>query len=343
MIMKILGIETSCDETAAALIEYQEGRFRVLSNVVASQINLHAATGGVVPEVAARAHLENIIPVLKQALQVKKNKPPIGLDFIAVTIGPGLITSLRVGVETARLLAYSLQKPLIAVNHLEGHIYANWLDRPPKELLFPILCLIVSGGHTELVLMRKHLAYEVIGETRDDAAGEAFDKVAALLDLGYPGGPIISKLAEGGDQQAIDFPRPMIDSPNFDFSFAGLKTAVLYYLKKNHLTPAVKIADICASFEQAAVDVLVGKTIRAAKKYQVKTILLGGGVAANHRLREQFGQILTSQFPAISLSLPQLDYTTDNAAMIAAAGALYAQQKKFVPWSKIKADPNLTL
>ena len=273
--MKILGIESSCDETAAALVDYTGGRFSVLSNVVASQIEIHKKTKGVVPEVAARCHVEAIIPVIKEAMQ-NETKP----DAIAITKGPGLVTSLRIGVDTARTLSFFWGVPMIGVNHLEGHIYASVLQNTAIE--FPALCLVVSGGHTELVLMKKHLDYKIIGETRDDAAGEAFDKVAKILDLGYPGGPEISKLAKEGNPKAIDFPRPMIDSKDFDFSFSGLKTAVLYYVKNLKPKTYNLKPDICASFEQAVVDVLVAKTICAAKKYKVKTVILGGGVSANN-------------------------------------------------------------
>lgn len=351
--MKILGIETSCDETAAAVVKYERGRFSVLSNVVASQSRLHAKTGGVVPEVAARRHVEAIIPVIKQALResgIKPQrlnlKPP--LDAIAVTVGPGLITSLRVGVDTARALAAVWGVPVVGVNHLEGHIYSNWLRRNENrelrtEIIFPALALIVSGGHTELVLMRKHLDYQIIGATRDDAAGEAFDKVAKLLGLPYPGGPALAKLAERGNRQAINFPRPMIDSHDFDFSFSGLKTAVLYYLKQLRTTNYVLRTNVCASFEQAVVDVLVAKTIRAAKKYKVKTVLLGGGVAANKYLRKQLADAVKQKLRITHYALPVTHYTTDNAAMIAAAGAFHIEAGRRTRWQRIQADPNLTL
>lgn len=352
--MRILGIESSCDETAAAVVEAQFGeqgstalRFSALSSIVASQVATHAKTGGVVPEVAARAHLEAIIPVIQEALHPLQ---PSDIDAIAVTAGPGLVTSLRVGVETARLLSYAWKKPLVAVNHLEGHIYANWLDegksqraKVKSEVEFPVLVLIVSGGHTELVLMREHLDYKIIGATRDDAAGEAFDKVAKLLNLAYPGGPAVSKLAETGNAKAIQFPRPMIDADNFDFSFAGLKTAVLYHVRERSKGKGQrsKVADICASFEQAAVDVLVKKTMRAAKKYKVKTVLLGGGVAANLRLRRELE--IACQSDHFNYRAPEIKFTGDNATMIAVAGALHALKKDFLPWAKIDVDPQLSL
>lgn len=346
--MNILGIESSCDETAAAVVSYKRGRFLVLSNVVASQVKLHAKTGGVVPEVAARQHAEVIVPIIERALRAAKIKKP---DVIAVTHGPGLITSLRIGVDAARALAAAWDVPLVGVNHLEGHIYANWLHDQlhhsyhKKEVQFPALALIVSGGHTELVLMRQHLDYKIIGATRDDAVGEAFDKVAKLLGLGYPGGPLISRRAEKGNPRAIDFPRAMLNKQNFDFSFSGLKTAVLYYLRDLQVTsykPQTK-DDVCASFEEAVVDVLVQKTTRAAKQYGVKTVMIGGGVAANKHLRESLGEAVKKQLPVTLYSLPVTDFTTDNAAMIAAVGALHASRKHFIPWQKIQADPNLSL
>ena len=388
--MRILGIETSCDETAAAVIEVHRQQFTVHSNIVASQIKIHAKTGGVVPEVAARAHVEAILPTVKLAMQnaeCRMQNPGSDIDAIAVTAGPGLMTSLLVGVEVARTLSVLWKKPLIAVNHLAGHVYANWLNANGREsqgewsrILFPALALIVSGGHTELVLMKKHLDFKIIGSTRDDAAGEAFDKVAKMLGLPYPGGPAVSALAEKfckvsspspesspikGEEQkgnspplvggvrggGIQFPRPMMNSNDFDFSFSGLKTSVLYYLRSAgfyapsaaHKMPRYKLEEVCYEFQEAVVDVLVTKTIRAAKQYNVKTILLGGGVAANKRLREQLGHAVKKELPATSYSLPTLSYTGDNAAMIAAAGYFMARSKQFTPWEKIDVDPNWEL
>ncbi len=394
--MRILGIETSCDETAAAIVEGLGVRGQglescVLSTVVASQIKIHAKTGGVVPEVAARAHVEKIIPVVQQALleakskerRAKSSKPyalcpmhyAASVDVIAVTAGPGLATSLLVGVEVARTLSWLWKKPLIAVNHLAGHVYANFLSEKirskeqiakskskqslrstPYVLRFPALALIVSGGHTELVLMRKHLDFKIVGETRDDAAGEAFDKVAKMLGLGYPGGPAISAMAEKCKVEnvkckMIDFPRPMIDSPDFDFSFSGLKTAVLYWLRAQSAEHRVKpyalspklLASVCHEFQEAVVDVLVTKAIRAAKKYKVKTVLLGGGVAANARLRQRLVEAIKCQLHTTSYVLPSFQYTTDNAAMIAAAGYFMARAKQFTPWQKLDVDPNWEL
>ncbi len=384
--MLILGMETSCDETAVALVEAKAGlpsealakagRFIVHKNLVYSQIKIHRKYGGVVPEVAARNHVEKIIPLIEAALSTPSDSPfPRGrsndlpslerrgrgrlkvlpkIDVIAVTAGPGLVTSLMVGVETARALAYLWKKPLVAVNHLEGHIYANFLSEKICE--FPILCLIVSGGHTELVLMKKHLNYKVIGATRDDAAGECFDKVGKMLGLPYPAGPEVAKLADKGNPRAIAFPRPMMNSGDFsakggpasgwDFSFSGLKTAVLYYVKK--IPKQVRddkktIVDICASFQQAAVDVLVTKTIRAAQKYRVKTIMLGGGVAANQQLRKQLNEAIKKQSPNTNYLILNTQFCSDNAAMIAAAGYFRALKKDFTPWPKLTVNPNQEL
>ncbi len=329
--MIILGIETSCDDTGVALVEKNSKGFKILSNVVSSQIKIHAPYGGIVPNLAARAHLENIKPCLKEALK-EANNPKI--DLMAVTIGPGLIPSLLVGINFAKALAYAWQKPIAEINHLEGHIYANWLTNP--EIDFPAICLIVSGGHTQLILMKAHGEYKLLGETRDDAAGEAFDKVAKLLNLGYPGGPIISQKAKKGNPQSFSLPRPMINSKDFDFSFSGLKTAVLYEVKSRHglsSTPLLRkrhssqgrtlpqryINDISASFQQAVIDVLIKKTIKAAKKYQVKNVMLSGGVAANQELRQQMAQAIKKDLSMAKFYIPSPKLCTDNAAMIAAA------------------------
>ena len=328
----ILGIETSCDETAAALVRAEKaGRgfiFSVLQNLVYSQIPIHRQHGGVVPEVAAREHAVRLPQLLDNLARTREQKNSLmkKIDAVAVTAGPGLITSLLVGVEYARTISAAWQKPLVGVNHLEGHIYANLLTpasrrdetKTAPQFSFPVLCLIVSGGHTELVLMKKHLNYKLLGSTRDDAVGEAFDKTAKLLGLPYPGGPELSRLAKYGRRNAINFPRAMMDQQNFDFSFAGLKTAVAVYLK-THRSP---IADVAASFEAAAVDALIAKTIMAAKKFNPKTIVLAGGVAANLPLRRQLRQSIAEKFPSIKVLEPNLAFTTDNAAMIAAAGAV---------------------
>jgi len=314
--MLILGIETSCDETAASIIKIEKNKIIVLSNIISSQIEIHKKYGGVVPEVAAREHMLNIIPVIKEAfdkahIDYKKAKNII--NTIAVTKGPGLITSLNVGVETAKTLSFAWKIPLIEVNHIEGHIYANFIsNKNINDLkIFPSIILTVSGGHTSLVLMSGHGKYKIIGETRDDAAGEAFDKAAKLLKLGYPGGPIISVYADkfkseiikhkpvrsaGGSE--IKLPRPMIDSKNFDFSFSGLKTALLYKIKKDKKWRK-KLPEYCYKFQQSIVDVLISKTIKAAKQFKVKTIMISGGVSANDELRKQIKLEVERQLPKI--------------------------------------------
>ncbi len=322
----ILGIETSCDETAAAVVA--DGR-RVLSSVVASQIELHRKYGGVFPEMAARQHILTILPVIHEAL-VAADTGWESLAAVAVTYGPGLVGSLLVGVNVAKGIAWMRGLPLIGVNHLEGHVYSNWLEaegnRPDKT--FPVLVLIVSGGHTELVVMRDHGCYERLGGTLDDAAGEAFDKVARVLGLGYPGGPAIERAAADGDPTAFAFPRAWLPD-TYDFSFSGLKTAVLRAVQQwerdgtatgrklipaGSLPPQV-VADLAASFQQAVVDVLVGKTLHAAAEVGATEICVCGGVAANRALREALAR--TSPLP---VSIPPLSLCTDNAAMIAAAG-----------------------
>jgi N6-L-threonylcarbamoyladenine synthase len=367
--MKVLGIETSCDETSASVVEYQNENISLLSNVVSSQVKLHAKWGGVVPDLAAREHLKNIIPVLKLALK-EANTTPNELDLIAVTSGPGLIPALLIGTSSAKTLSYFWEKPLIGIHHIEGHIAANFINEtsgvsdfhPPaggpisNKIKFPVLCLVVSGGHTQLVLMKDYLKYEVIGQTLDDAAGEAFDKVARILNIGYPGGPAVSKIAEKYDLQdkkyGITFPRPMLNRNNFDFSFSGLKTAVLYETKKHPdlLKDKKYIAAICHEFQQASIDVLVSKTIKAAKKYGPKTIMLAGGVAANSQLRKQMGESIQKNIPDTGYRIPEIKYTGDNAAMIATAAAFRwprmtsAQKKKaFQNWKILDTNANLKL
>jgi N6-L-threonylcarbamoyladenine synthase len=277
--MLVLGIETSCDETAAAVVE--NGR-RMLSSIVASQIDIHSRFGGVVPELASRKHIQNILPVILQALE----DAAITLeqvDGIAVTQGPGLVGSLLIGISVAKALAYTMDLPIVGVNHLEGHLYSNFLEH--RDLEPPFVSLIVSGGHTDLVYVGPgKRQYDKLGQTMDDAAGEAFDKVAKLLELGYPGGPIIDKLSEHGDPEAISFPRPMLKDSSLDFSFSGLKTAVLYYVSsENTIDPA----DVAASFQAAVVDVLTEKALRAAEIRKTKVIAVSGGVAANSALRRR--------------------------------------------------------
>jgi len=309
----ILGIETSCDETAAAVVS--DGR-TVLSNCVSSQISIHRQFGGVVPEVASRKHLERITFVVEEALQ----RAGVGfsdLRGIAVTVGPGLIGPLLVGVAAAKAYSYFLKIPLLAVNHLEAHIYANFLAHPYLEP--PLVCLVVSGGHTSLVLMKEHLRYELLGSTRDDAAGEAFDKIARVLGLPYPGGPALEKLASGGNARAIAFPRAWLGEGNLDFSFSGLKTAVTNYLQRfREKGDEPVLADVAASFQAAVVEVLVEKTIWAAKKTGVKRIALAGGVAANKTLRNLFQKRAGEE--GISFCFPPIEFCTDNAAMVACAG-----------------------
>jgi N6-L-threonylcarbamoyladenine synthase len=302
--MKILGIETSCDETAAAVVE--DGA-KILSNQIASQVEIHARYGGIVPEVASRQHILSIIPVLEQAM-AQAGVTWKDLDGIAVTIGPGLAGSLLVGVNTAKAVALAHGLPVIGVNHLEGHIYANWLDG--KNVDFPVACLIVSGGHSDLVLMRGHGDYVVLGRTRDDAAGEAFDKASRILDLGYPGGPAIERVAKGG-MASLQLPRAWLRGSN-DFSFSGVKTALLRLVEAGKVSSA---ADGAASFQEAVIDVLVTKTVAVAKERRVRQILLVGGVAANESLRKRLME--NSPLPVL---IPKPVLCTDNAAMIAACG-----------------------
>lgn len=332
--MIILGIETSCDETAAALVQIKGSQFKILSNVVLSQISIHKKYGGVVPEIAARTHLENIIPVIEQALSRAK-KTPNQIDKIAVTVGPGLITSLMVGIETAKTLAYAWHKPIVPINHLKAHLYANWLKN--KKVKFPAMALIVSGGHTELIYLKNKTSLKKIGQTVDDAAGEAFDKVGQLLGLGYPGGPIVSQLAKRGNAQAFNFPRPMINSKDYNFSFSGLKTAVRYTLEKLPPNTYGLKPNICASFQQAVIDTLVAKTIKAAKQYRTKTIMLSGGVAANELLRKTLAE--KSKELKMDFFKPAQFLCTDNATMIASA----ANFERTIPWQKIKVNPNLEI
>ncbi|MGL5830879.1 MAG: tRNA (adenosine(37)-N6)-threonylcarbamoyltransferase complex transferase subunit TsaD [Candidatus Altimarinota bacterium] len=331
--MKILAIESSCDETAAAIVE--DGR-KVLSSVIASQVDIHAATGGVVPEVAAREHLIKVIPVVEEALQ-KAGLKKEDVDGIAITRGPGLLSSLIIGYSAALTLSRVWQKPFIPVSHIAGHIYSNWLNLPEDENpQFPIMVLTVSGGHNELVLMKNHLEFELIGETLDDAAGEAFDKVAKLLGLGYPGGPAVAKAALKGNSEAIDFPRAMLKSGNFDFSFSGLKTAVLQYIErefaeKGNLSEEF-INDCAASFEECVADILSEKLLKAAQKYQVKEIHLAGGVSANQSLRAKITEKMQSWQTAGKLAdlkfryNANLAFCTDNAAMIGGTAFFHFQK-----------------
>lgn len=327
----ILAIETSCDETAAALVV--DGR-QILSSIVASQINLHQRFGGVVPEIASRSHLEVINLVIDEALD-KANFKLSDIQAVAVTQGPGLPGALIVGLATAKALAWAIDKPLIGVNHLEGHLYANYIEHP--ELKPPFVAFIVSGGHTILAFVPQWGEYQVLGQTLDDAAGEAFDKVAAFLGLGYPGGPIISKLAAKGNPQAIPFPRALIKSPDYDFSLSGLKTAVLYYVnKKRAAGESISLPDLAASFQAAVVEVQVSKMVRAAHEYNVKTLVLAGGVAANPYLRKKLSEACREY--NYKLYYPSLPLCTDNAAMIGAKAYFSWQQKEFL---SLEAEPIL--
>jgi N6-L-threonylcarbamoyladenine synthase len=312
----VLGIESSCDETAAAVIE--NGR-ALLSGVVASQVDLHAQYGGVFPEVASRQHIKTVYAIVDQALQ-RAHLNLADIDAIAVTRGPGLAGSLVVGINMAKGLALATGLPLVGVNHLEGHIYSAWVypaeaETPPPEPQFPLLALLVSGGHSELNLISGHLQYKRLGGTLDDAAGEAFDKVARLLGLPYPGGPSIQKAAESGNPTAFTFPRARLEG-SWDFSFSGLKTAVLRVVRQfEEAGKPLPVNDLAASFQAAVVDVLVSKTIKAAQTHRASQILVAGGVSANRALRDAF--LAQKEFP---VHIPALSLCTDNAAMIAAAG-----------------------
>jgi N6-L-threonylcarbamoyladenine synthase len=325
---RILALETSCDETAGAVIA--DGR-RILSNVVASQVELHAEYGGVFPEMASRAHVRAIVPVIEQTMQ----EAHLGfndLDAVAVTYGPGLAGSLLVGVNAAKGLALGRGLPLIGVNHLEAHIYAHWLDVEGEgaargNLSFPLLSMLVSGGHTEIVLMRDHGDYEYLGSTLDDAAGEAFDKVGRLLGLPYPGGPEIERVAQNGRPQAFDFPRAWLDN-TYDFSFSGLKTAVLREVQKYSDQPRGRLlADLAASFQAAVVDVLSAKASRAAKEFNVTAVLLSGGVTANQTLRET-----TVKRVDVPVYYPPIFLCTDNAAMVGACAHRHLEAGETADW-----------
>lgn len=328
----ILGIETSCDETAVSIVK--NGR-EIISNVVATQIDSHKRFGGVVPEIASRHHVEEITIVLDEAFK-DANLSWDKIDAIAVTEGPGLVGALLIGVSAAKALAFAKHKPLVGVHHIAGHIYANRFE---KEFEFPLLALIVSGGHTELILMKEHGSYEVIGETRDDAAGEAFDKVARMLKLPYPGGPQIDRLAANGEE-SIEFPRAWLKE-SFDFSFSGLKSSVINTIHNaEQRGEKLNNQDIAASFQASVIDVLTKKTTKAALKYNVKQVIVAGGVAANKGLRSA----LEKEFSALNipLSIPPLSLCTDNAAMIAAAGTINYEQGKRSGFD-LNANPSLNL
>lgn len=331
--MLVLGIETSCDETSAAIISEDQ----VLSSVISSQ-QVHSQFGGVVPELASRAHVRLITPIVQTALREAGMRLK-QLDGFAVTYGPGLVGALLVGLNFVKGLTAATNIPFIGVNHIEGHIYGNVLSQ--KAIQFPVLFLIVSGGHTQLVLMRDHLQYTIIGQTRDDAVGEAFDKGAKLLGLGYPGGPLIDQLGRQGDSSFVKFPRALLKGDKYDFSYSGLKTALLTYLKNTDPeTVAGRMSDICASYQAAAVEVLVQKIMAAAQDYGVRQIGLAGGVAANSLLREWLKQVCREK--KCALYLPELRYCTDNAAMIARAGLEYLKRGIHSPQT-LNAWPALKL
>lgn len=374
--MHILSIETSCDDTAAAIIDWSGKSAVVLANTVSSQIELHAKWGGVVPALAGREHMKNIVPVIEETF-ANANMDENDIDLIAVTEGPGLMPALIVGVSAAKTLALIWGKPLIGIHHIEGHIYANFLSSQissskfqiPNESsiqnsIFPLIALVVSGGHTQLVLMQKHFDYTILGETEDDAAGEAFDKVARLLGLPYPGGPEVSRRADTfrtslitHHLSPIQFPRPMLNSDNFNFSFSGLKTAVLYYVKKHEAEKENEqfINETCHEFQEAVVDVLVAKTKKALDLYSPKTFVIAGGVSANVRLREQLKQTIDAinlevepLSEKISFLTPEFVYSVDNAAMIGIAAALRYEymndeQKEKLMDTPLMLDPNANL
>src|SRR3989344_5270142 len=354
--MLILGIETSCDDTAATVLQVEGGKLKVKSSVVSSQVKLHAKYGGVFPSLAAREHEKNLPKVLRLALKEAKTKVD-QVDLIAVTKGPGLEPSLWRGINFANDLAKKFKKPILGINHLEGHIYSNWLKpigekskiQMTNDKTFPALNLVVSGGHTELVLMKGHGRYKIIGETLDDAVGEAFDKVARMLSLGYPGGPIVALRADKFRLKSvkveIKFPRPMLHSKDFNFSFSGLKTAVLYKTREfTKLSPKI-IDQICFEFQEAATDVLISKTLKAAEKYKVKSVMLSGGVSANKLLREKLEKKISTELNNVKFFKPEASYTADNAVMIALAGYFNRQKIKtgYPSWKPVEVDANLNL
>ena len=341
--MRILAIETSCDETACAVVRVTgktAPRFTVLSNVISSQVKLHAPYGGVVPTLASREHAKNIPHVFQKALRDARTSMK-DIDAIAVTCAPGLVIALLIGVSFARGLAYAYKKKIIPVHHIAAHIYSNWLVN--TKINFPLLNIVVSGGHTELVFMKRIGSYTLLGETRDDAAGEAFDKVAKMLGLGYPGGPAISKLARSGDADRYALPRPMLSSGDYDFSFSGLKTAVIHCIQKHPeiMNDTIARKDFCASFEQAVTDVITEKTVRAAREHRVKTIALSGGVSANARLREHLSRTIAARLHNVVFITPAAGFSTDNAAMIAVAG--YFARARATTWKNIDASAHAPL
>lgn len=337
--MKILAIDTSCDDTCVALLEAKNSHFRILSNIVSSQVKLHAKYGGVYPFLAKREHQKNLPLVFKK---VTKEQDSSGVDSIGITIGPGLEPCLWQGINFAKDLAKDLKLPIIPVNHIEAHILVNFINRSLASIKFPAICLVVSGGHTGLILMKDIGKYQLIGETRDDAAGECFDKVARILGLGYPGGPAIAKLAKTDRGLAsIKLPRPMIHQKNYDFSFSGLKTAVLYNYRSQ--SPKIRksqsyIQEMCSEVQQAIIDVLIYKTLKAAKNKKAKIIMLGGGVAANVELRKQFKKKVKKDF---QFYVPDPQFCTDNAVMVGLAAFFHQKARKSL--QEIKAEANLKI
>jgi N6-L-threonylcarbamoyladenine synthase len=329
----ILGIETSCDETSISIVKNGKD---VLTNVINSQIETHKAYGGVVPEIASRSHISVISQVLEEALTAAR-LDLTAIDAVAVTYGPGLVGALLVGINFAKSLAFAISKPLIAVNHIEGHISANYIAH--KDLAPPFITLVVSGGHTHLVLLKDYGSYEVIGMTRDDAAGEAFDKVARSIGLGYPGGPLIDQISKQGNREAIKFPRATLEKDSLDFSFSGLKSSVLNYQNSVKMKNGeINVADVAASFQEAVVDVLVSKTMDAAKRFGINTVAMAGGVASNSRLREVMGA--ECQKNNFKFLYPPSILCTDNGAMIACAG-YYKFLKNEFAGNSLNAEPNL--
>ncbi|MGM0601846.1 MAG: tRNA (adenosine(37)-N6)-threonylcarbamoyltransferase complex transferase subunit TsaD [Bacillota bacterium] len=330
-----MALESSCDETAAAV---SKNGLEILSNVVSSQVDLHKKFGGVVPEIASRKHLELLIPVIDEALE-EAQLSFSDLDAVAATYGPGLVGGLLVGLTAAKTMSLFLNIPLIGVNHIAGHIYANFIANPAIEK--PLICLTISGGHTDLLYFEDLQGYKILGRTKDDAAGEAFDKIARFMGLGYPGGPVIEKTALEGNPEAIDFPRAISNDDSFDFSFSGLKTAVMNYINnRKQKNEEINKADIAASFQEAVVDSLKIKLIKAVEKYEIKSVVLSGGVAANQRLRT----VIESEVEKYGLNLyyPPLELCTDNAAMIAAVAYYQYLNREFADLS-LSADPSLKL
>lgn len=358
--MKILSIESSCDETSAAVVELKDNKISVLSSVTATSLAIHAKTGGIIPENAAREQVKYIIPVIREAITKSNQLTLTSIDAIAVTYGPGLIGSLLVGVETAKTLAYAFNKPLIPVNHLLAHIYANFIEdeatghkllatsqaksQKPEAISYPFIGLIVSGGHTDLLLFKSIESYKWLGGTLDDAAGEALDKIGRLLGLPYPAGAEIEKRAKLGSKTKLRFKSPIMSEDNFDFSFSGLKAEVMRYAQNNLTTNHEPITnndlvnEVCFAVQKAVIDVLVKKTLKAAEKYKVKTILLGGGVSANQTLFDQLRSHVKGQRSNVKIFSPEKIYCTDNAAMI---GAYALLNPKIKPYSKVHATPDL--